>query len=987
MAPIVDKVRTAETFGDATTAYPLMIEPWSSLFTDGGSVVIDSIVKPEDPLHAKVSFTVRATWTAEAIQMFAFLQKLGIVWFDIQRRGGGAGQTLCQNKSFGAQTDKMQFIQDILQWWSQLPEWRQEGLTTMHAILKEDNEKGHKNAELIKANPELVLVGKSADTGTGLKGPLRTRGGFAATAKHRPSVVDDAVKVTDLDYAGYSEAIAVPVENAAVYDLRGTEFGGSTAGVRLDPDYPRELVLVEEIGVDGYMVMVPVQMGGLSQSRLVTAGPSGVLHGPGVDSAAYSRELELSLAPKNRIPLSDPRFAEIVTTQPCTMPFTPDQPVRVSFDFGGVENPPVLRQSGTKMFVEIGDPGKTSGADQFFLSNIYIEVISEDKLVTLREYLSGRSTTGKGYIAKDNTILAAARNAGIPETEFMLSSVGDDTHAWMLGKHVAWMLSYFGPIMKMKTEQVVDTAQGKLYCSFILGEEFVFHEDGSITMYTIPRWVKTETTVQAEGKPGLVKHAKIGKIETSAVERTEEEKAAYQQIWHEYQAIMYWHGRIEEARTIITRDFWRAKLLQAKIGGVSPWMLEEDSGEIGMLAQALADDKHRAPAQIEEPPKQAAIPPTAPPADVVSTVKVTEAHYHLPPDGKRVITLKDSGRTREQFDADKKTSNPQYQTAGKDHADWPDGVAIPEQGIHPPLPEKQSDQPKDTEAPKGKPTEEVKPPEDEKCSKCGTVVTAVRPDGVKQPMLQHFHHSDVDILCLQCSGKTEHEWNIAQAATDPKYLKPGSLNASWPKEEEWPLEPHAPEPAQKQVEAPRKEQDQKWDPAIFSRHILVSGCPGVGKSTLVKHLGDRAIDGDWLGAHAMSTDNKPVWLVPRGALALALSHRPPTFMCGNCDNLRRSVTYEDPLSNVHKTKTREPIADLPWRKKVYLWYNPTDEQLDMRFGPDRDNSFGKDPATRERVKACLSTHSKKEEWTASGWTFIDVTQMTIEDVIKRLQAV
>lgn len=80
---------------------------------------------------------------------------------------------------------------------------------------------------------------------------------------------------------------------------------------------------------------------------------------------------------------------------------------------------------------------------------------------------------------------------------------------------------------------------------------------------------------------------------------------------------------------------------------------------------------------------------------------------------------------------------------------------------------------------------------DEMCDKCGTVVTEFK-DGVlgpiKTPKLKHFHAEGNHTICLGCSGVSPADWDTARQATDPKYITPDSLNASWPKDKPWPLD-------------------------------------------------------------------------------------------------------------------------------------------------------------------------------------------------------
>jgi adenylate kinase family enzyme len=75
---------------------------------------------------------------------------------------------------------------------------------------------------------------------------------------------------------------------------------------------------------------------------------------------------------------------------------------------------------------------------------------------------------------------------------------------------------------------------------------------------------------------------------------------------------------------------------------------------------------------------------------------------------------------------------------------------------------------------------------EEKCDICGRITTKHVAEGEgygrkkdKIPLLYHFHGSNLETICLECSGLKEEDWKEAREKTDPKLIYPESKNATW----------------------------------------------------------------------------------------------------------------------------------------------------------------------------------------------------------------
>lgn len=601
------RIRTALALGKAKEAYPLLVEPWSRLFCKGGAVTINDIENEQEPTRSIVHFEVDGVWTDEALAMQAELRDLGVDWTEVDIRGGGAGQTLSNvTKTLPKMEDNVPQIQECQQFFKE-DEWREGGNPCLHQIIQMHGDKTKENGQMLKADSSLMLVGKEEDTGTGWLGDLSKRGTAAAAIKRAPDyVVDQVCLPLMLQFVeDYQRGIDLGPDQGVDLETRG-QYKTTQAGERIDPDYDRSGIVWQTVTIQngpykGKSVEVPLKMRGTSKARAVLAGVCGMFHGPGLDSAQWSRNLKERVKHRRQIMLYDKaKFAWGITRKPAIAPHTEDEMVLISLDYGGCQHPAF--KQGDRMIVP--DPGWSMSADIVYLSWMNIVAYTNEGMRIAKEYGSGHDWTMDGYLAKDYTICLWADKMGIPDNEFYVIGVGDDTHIVCAGRWVGPFLAKWGKYFKAKGMKVVTGLDGStLYTNFILGSFFIWKNGGGkwiLIAYTSPRFIKTETSVKAIGKPGYVANAKLGETYSSDIPMTDEELKQYTQLWTEYRELIIWHGDPEEYRDILERKYWEGKLLMSQFAGVSFWMKENEE-QLGLgTGMEMLERKGPTPAPKED---------------------------------------------------------------------------------------------------------------------------------------------------------------------------------------------------------------------------------------------------------------------------------------------------------------------------------------------------------------------------------------------------
>lgn len=169
------------------------------------------------------------------------------------------------------------------------------------------------------------------------------------------------------------------------------------------------------------------------------------------------------------------------------------------------------------------------------------------------------------------------------------------------------------------------------------------------------------------------------------------------------------------------------------------------------------------------------------------------------------------------------------------------------------------------------------------------------------------------------------------------------------------------------------------------RRILVSGVSGAGKSTLARRGIEEMglfIDLDSFGFGAQGYQAEPKWTV-RPTSINALTKVPADIWAfGWCNNMLKGsdILSHSSLWDQPKVWHMDPIAYLPlWTNRIFMVYEPTDEELSVRFGPGRENKGGKDPQSLARMLPWLE--SMYESPAPRGFTKLDVTGIRDADAL------
>lgn len=159
-----------------------------------------------------------------------------------------------------------------------------------------------------------------------------------------------------------------------------------------------------------------------------------------------------------------------------------------------------------------------------------------------------------------------------------------------------------------------------------------------------------------------------------------------------------------------------------------------------------------------------------------------------------------------------------------------------------------------------------------------------------------------------------------------------------------------------------------------TKRILLSGVSGAGKSTMIRQmaeLGYAALDLDIFGKRIAMPDGTLKWVVRSEAVRmLDRTLKCDLILGGISQNLFSEVrglrmTEELNFDSQDWEFVQPIVSAIEWDAKVWLKYTPTEEALNLRFGPSRENNYGKTPKQRERVKINASQPAP------NGWIVVD----------------
>lgn len=169
------------------------------------------------------------------------------------------------------------------------------------------------------------------------------------------------------------------------------------------------------------------------------------------------------------------------------------------------------------------------------------------------------------------------------------------------------------------------------------------------------------------------------------------------------------------------------------------------------------------------------------------------------------------------------------------------------------------------------------------------------------------------------------------------------------------------------------------------RRILVSGVSGAGKSTLVKRGTEEMglfVDLDDFGWGAQGYQAEPRWTVNPRSIAVLDKVPADVWAFGWCNNMLKGTDILSHSSLWPRAKVwhMDPVAYLPlWTTRIFMVYDPTEEELSARFGLSRENEGGKDPRSLAIMLPWLQ--SMYEQLAPRGFTKLDVTGVRDPDAL------
>lgn len=164
----------------------------------------------------------------------------------------------------------------------------------------------------------------------------------------------------------------------------------------------------------------------------------------------------------------------------------------------------------------------------------------------------------------------------------------------------------------------------------------------------------------------------------------------------------------------------------------------------------------------------------------------------------------------------------------------------------------------------------------------------------------------------------------------------------------------------------------------MARVILVSGCPGTGKTSLIEEFDGPGVDMDKYG-YWFKSGNNVNWYINTKSIADIIERLKKVaeviIFAGLCNNMWRKGEYYDMECRAIK-KASHTLAGLDWTDKYWLTYDP--EHIVERV-TKRSNPYGKTAKQREEIKNCIETWSNP-----TGFTVIDTSDITPKEVLAQI---
>lgn len=517
-----------------TTGYNVTPEPPSALFVSAAEVKFVGINDAYDPLKASVETRVQAEWRPEAVQMMKKLEAAKVDFKAVARTGAPYMQYPVKKISRWVKQERS-LIEETHQLWT-LPWWEHFGRPKFIEMLTRFSELTQQNIQTLRAQPELLLVGKPEGTGTGWDFPADTR---LAMSRNFDARSDMYASVTKQYYDDMISAIEVWPEHDSLITLGGG-YKGIAGGVRSDGD------------VTGWY---GTQQTLSSSTREVGNDPSSAFHGPGLNDRATRNALMEFTYSDIHMPQNDTEsYIKALTTPPASIDGEPDDMVLLSADFGYVAPAP----TATDRTLTIPDPKINFGADNISLAGIMLRTGPGKTIAMLK---SGTPYTMAHYNILFGEALSYYAHENSLHIEFL--QVGDDAHMIMPRDEVPVLLSTpLAPYLKLKGMHD-DTV-------FILGHQVVHRPGGRLVSYVVPRILKSQTSARqnAGDFPTSIEPG-----ETQRYTIDDEVSASIANYYRVYADLMYYEGdRLEYAARL--REIYAAGKMEMAQMGISPWMLE-----------------------------------------------------------------------------------------------------------------------------------------------------------------------------------------------------------------------------------------------------------------------------------------------------------------------------------------------------------------------------------------------------------------------------
>lgn len=429
--------------------YPLAVEPPSALFCDAVRVSVVGYQEAEDPLNVKVLSEIFAHWTPHGLKVLDMIRSMGLNPIEFERTGA-VYQTGYQNKKAKRIIEQADLLNTTYAYSLYTSAFYDpQDLVLLGTDYKD---RAMMSIDMLDADPDLLLVGKPASTGTGWRDPWSSREDMAEHWSGLSPIMRREIP------AYYDQLIAAfanwPFQGSEIllpYEFRGIRRGCRSDGeVEAWNDCSAGAVSgINKTGQDDSMEPSPTlgYQQVASKTRQVANDPSSVLFGHGTVGREWHQEMWHKHSSEYHVmPFEPGVIPRFLSTTPATMPGADyDDMVLVTADGSYQENSAYMANGR----LVIPSTGRRFGADNFILGGI--------QLVTMHDHIIYMLASGCPY-TMDQYLCTLGRPLGrvlahigcIPHEDAEILQVGDDLNIRIKLKFLPALLDIMGNYLSLK---------------------------------------------------------------------------------------------------------------------------------------------------------------------------------------------------------------------------------------------------------------------------------------------------------------------------------------------------------------------------------------------------------------------------------------------------------------------------------------------------------------------------------------------------------